>query len=142
MRQCTTWVIIVLLCAGVSAAEAEDKRDTLPQVPTAGMVTMLDLGAHKCIPCKMMAPILKKLKQEYDGKASILFIDVRQHRKQGHKYGIRTIPTQIFFDKKGKEVYRHQGFLSEEAIIRQLAEMGINRVENNDVKDSAKDIAR
>jgi thioredoxin 1 len=127
MRQFTRWVILVLLFAGASGAKAEDKQEPLPQVPAEGMVTMLDLGAHKCIPCKMMAPILKKLKKEYEAKASIVFIDVWQHREQAQKYGIRAIPTQIFFDKKGKEVYRHEGFFSEEAIIRQLAKMGVDR---------------
>jgi thioredoxin 1 len=127
MRQFTRWVILVLLFAGASGAKAEDKQEPLPQVPTEGMVTMLDLGAHKCIPCKMMAPILKKLKKEYEAKASIVFIDVWQHREQAQKYGIWAIPTQIFFDKQGKEVYRHEGFFSEEAIIRQLAKMGVDR---------------
>ncbi|MDY6989910.1 MAG: thioredoxin family protein [Thermodesulfobacteriota bacterium] len=142
MRQFTRWVILVLLFAGVSGAEAEDKGKPLPQVPTEGMVTMVDLGAHKCIPCKMMAPILKKLKKQYEAKASIIFIDVWQHREQAQKYAIRTIPTQIFFDKEGEEVYRHQGFMSEEAIIGQLEEMGVDRLAKNDVTNAAKNITR
>ena len=142
MRQFTIRVILVLLFAGASVAGAEDKREPLPQVPTEGMVTMVDLGAHKCIPCKMMAPLLKKLKKEYEAKASIIFIDVWQHREQAQKHAIRTIPTQIFFDKKGKEIYRHEGFMSEEAIIGQLAEMGVDRLAKNDVKNAPKNITR
>ena len=80
-----------------------------------GMVTMIDIGAHKCIPCKMMAPILEELEKEYKGRAAIMFIDVWENPEEGKKYGIRSIPTQIFYDKEGKEVYRHEGFLTKRA---------------------------
>jgi thioredoxin 1 len=94
-------------------------------IPEKGMVTLIDLGAKKCIPCKMMAPILQKLEKAYDGKARIIFIDVWENRDQAKRFGIEGIPTQIFFDKEGKEVYRHGGFMAEEAIHKQLAAMGV-----------------
>jgi thioredoxin 1 len=97
----------------------------LPEVPAEGMVTMVDLGARKCIPCKMMAPILEELKREYDGRALIVFIDVRVHRGEGRKYGIRLIPTQIFFDKSGKEVFRHEGFMDKKSIVQVLENLGV-----------------
>jgi len=89
------------------------------------MVTMIDLGAKKCIPCKMMAPILEKIEKNYKGKAAIIFIDVWKNKDQAKRFGIRAIPTQIFFNKKGKEVYRHVGFMGEKAIIEQLKKMGV-----------------
>ncbi len=91
-----------------------------PEIPVKNMVTMVDLGADKCVPCKLMAPILDKLRKEYTEKAAILFIDVWKEPDQAKKYGIRTIPTQIFFDKSGKEQYRHAGFMSEADIKKQL----------------------
>lgn len=100
-------------------------EDTPAQVPQPGMVTMVDLGAHSCIPCKMMAPILKKLTSEYEGKAAIVFIDVWQKRSEAKRFKVSMIPTQIFFDKDGNEVFRHQGFMDEEAIIVQLSKMGV-----------------
>ena len=90
------------------------------------MVTMIDLGADSCVPCKLMAPILKKLEKEYSGRAAIVFIDVWKYKDQARRFGIRAIPTQIFFDKEGKEVYRHLGFMSEKAIVTQLKKMGVN----------------
>jgi len=96
------------------------------QVPVKGMVTMVDLGADSCIPCKMMAPIITKLEKTYRGKAAIVFIDVWKDKEPAKRFGIRAIPTQIFFDRSGKEVYRHTGFLSEADIILQLKEMGIS----------------
>jgi len=114
----TTFTLFLFFVSPVySASQAE--------IPVKGMVTMVDLGATKCIPCKMMAPILEKLTKQYEGHAAIIFIDVWEDNSQGRKFGVRSIPTQIFYDKDGKEVYRHQGFLAEEAIINQLARMGV-----------------
>ncbi|MCX5857928.1 MAG: thioredoxin domain-containing protein [Deltaproteobacteria bacterium] len=95
------------------------------QVPVKGKVTMVDLGAASCIPCKMMAPILEKLEKHYRGKAVVVFIDLRYDREAAQRFGVRAIPTQIFFDKNGKEVNRHIGFMSEEAIVAQLQSMGV-----------------
>jgi len=97
-----------------------------PDVPVKGMVTMVDLGAKSCVPCKMMAPILTKLEKEYKGRAAIVFIDVRDAPDQAGRFGIRVIPTQIFYDKQGKEVLRHSGFMGEETIVTQLKRMGVN----------------
>ncbi len=89
------------------------------------MVTMIDLGAKKCIPCKMMAPILEKMEKTYTGKAVIAFIDVWEHNEQAQRFRIRAIPTQIFFDKNSKEVYRHTGFMAEKDIVEILEKMGV-----------------
>jgi len=104
---------------------SETVSGELREVPVKGMVTMVDLGADSCIPCKMMAPILKKMEKKYDGKAAIIFIDVWKHRDQAKRFGIRAIPTQIFFNKEGQEVYRHVGFMSEAAIVEQLKKMEV-----------------
>lgn len=101
------------------------------KIPSKGMVTMVDLGAKSCIPCKMMAPIIEKLEKVYEGEAAIVFIDVWKHRGQVKRFRIRAIPTQIFFDKQAKEVYRHVGFMSEKAIVKQLKKMGVVLGENN-----------
>lgn len=98
---------------------------SLKELPVKGMVTMIDLGAKSCIPCKMMAPIMKKVEEKYKGKAAILFIDVWKNQAPAKRFGIRTIPTQIFFDREGREVYRHVGFMSEESIVTQLKKMGV-----------------
>jgi thioredoxin 1 len=104
-----------------SAAQAAESKE----IPAKGMVTMVDLGAKKCVPCKMMAPIIEKVEKTYQGKAVIHFFDVWEDREPATRFGIQGIPTQIFFDKDAKEVYRHVGFLSEEAIVSQLAKMGV-----------------
>ncbi len=94
-------------------------------IPVKGMVTMVDLGAGVCIPCKLMAPILEKLEKEYAGRAAVVFLDVWKDKAPVKRFGIRAIPTQIFFDQNGKEVYRHEGFLSEEEIVGRFKDMGV-----------------
>lgn len=116
-----TVLIIIMTGTGYS----EESASVPSSVPVKGMVTMVDLGAKKCIPCKMMAPILEKLEKAYDGKAAIVFIDVWEHKEEAQRFGIRAIPTQIFFDADGKEVVRNTGFMPEEAIVGQLLKMGV-----------------
>jgi thioredoxin 1 len=106
-------------------AYADEMVKDFNKIPVKGSVTMIDLGAKKCIPCKMMAPILEKLEKTYQGKADIVFIDVWQNNDQGTRFKVSAIPTQIFFDKNGQEVFRHVGFMDEESIIRQLTKMGV-----------------
>ncbi len=86
---------------------------------------LADFGRGTCIPCKMMQPILEKLEREYKGKASILILDVGEYAALARKHRIMMIPTQIFFDANGNEVYRHQGFMAEKDIVAQLKKMGV-----------------
>ena len=113
---------LALFAPAVSLAETDVDFNALP---VKGMVTMIDLGAKKCIPCKMMAPIMEKMEKKYEGRAAIVFIDVWEHREQARRFGIRGIPTQIFFDADGKEVVRHLGFMPEEAIVKALSQLGV-----------------
>ena len=117
----TTLVFLVLLIPTFEIAKADEFNN----LPVKGMVTMIDLGAKKCIPCKMMAPILEKMERVYKGKAVIAFIDVWEHQEPVNRFGIRAIPTQIFFDKNGQEVFRHEGFLAEKNIVAILEKMGV-----------------
>lgn len=114
-------VVCVHLMLGASIGVAAQES----QIPVPGMVTMVDLGAKKCVPCKMMAPILEELKTEYADRAAIIFIDVWVSPDAGRKFGIRAIPTQIFFDAEGKEVGRHEGFLDKASIVAELQKLGV-----------------
>ena len=89
-------------------------------IPRSGMVTLVDLGARTCIPCKMMAPILDELAKEYEGKAAVIFVDVFQNPAEAKRFKVSVMPTQIFFDKKGQEITRHLGFMAKNDIVEQL----------------------
>ena len=95
------------------------------EVPIKGMVTMVDIGAKACIPCKMMIPIIESLSEEYEGRAGIVFIDVWKNPNETEKFGIRVIPTQIFYDQDGNEVMRHEGYISKEDIVAVLTKLGV-----------------
>lgn len=119
MLKLTAVIFFSLLICGIAGSEP------IPQVPVKDTVTMVDIGAKKCIPCKMMAPIMAELEKEYKDRAAIVFIDVWENPNEGKKFGIQTIPTQIFYDKTGKEVWRHVGFLDKKAIVAMLEKLGV-----------------
>ena len=114
----------LLLPMSAFAAETP-KADPTNAPAKADLPRLVDLGADKCIPCKMMAPVLKDLKQEYAGRMEVQFIDVWKTPDAGKAYRINLIPTQIFFDAAGKELFRHEGFFSKADILAKWKELGI-----------------
>jgi thioredoxin 1 len=100
-------------------------NDGVQEIPVPGMATLAELGSLNCVPCKLMAPIMEELKQEYDGRLAIVFVDIMEHPGTGQKFNIMAIPTQIFFDADGKEVVRHVGFMDKAAIVAELEKIGI-----------------
>lgn len=125
-------LIVAALVAVVVGAVLlkQGKQTTKVSAPAAStevkLPKLLDLGAGKCIPCKMMAPILEDLKKEYAGKLIVEFIDVWQIPDAGKQYSIDVIPTQIFYDATGKELFRHSGFFAKEDILGKWKELGVN----------------
>ncbi len=108
-----------------ATAAAGETSKTAP--PTgARLPKLIDLGADKCIPCKAMAPILEGLKKEYAGRFEVEFIDVWKNEEAGKQYGIEMIPTQIFYDASGKELFRHQGFFGKEDILGKWKELEVD----------------
>jgi thioredoxin 1 len=74
----------------------------LEKLKSYGLPIIIDFGADSCIPCKEMAPVLKGLNEELQGKAIIKFVDVWKYEKLAEGYPISLIPTQIFIDANGK----------------------------------------
>jgi thioredoxin 1 len=110
-----------------SAVAAESTPGATPPIPTPGMVTMVDLGANQCIPCKMMTPIIEELKKEYENRVSIIFIDVWKNPEMAQRFAVRGIPTQIFYGKDGVEFGRHMGFMDKKSIISAFEKLGVSR---------------
>ena len=127
MRFRVVFVLAVLLLLYATCSFSAQKTPSDLALPIEGMVTMIDFGAETCIPCKMMKPILEELHKEYKGKAAIVYVDIRGRSNIARKYRLRGIPTQVFFDVSGKEVYRHVGFLDKTSIEKQLKEMGVRK---------------
>ena len=114
-----SWGLIATALIAVLAIAA-------PEAPVeTKLPRLLDLGAGKCIPCKLMAPILEGLKKEYAGRMDVEFIDVWRNPASGKQYSINLIPTQIFFDASGKELVRHEGFFGKDDILAKWKELGV-----------------
>jgi thiol-disulfide isomerase/thioredoxin len=112
-----------MVAAGGSAGESG--TEAVPAA-TARLPRLVDLGADKCIPCKMMAPILAEFQRDYADRFTTEFIDVWKNPAAGTEYGIRVIPTQIFYDAEGKERFRHEGFFGKEDMLGKWKELGVD----------------
>lgn len=143
------WIVLAVAIVGVLIAKNAGKKPASADTPTVNntpaateangvqggqepasqgkaIPRLLDLGATQCIPCKMMAPILEDLKKTYIGRLDVQFIDVWENPDAGKKYGINMIPTQIFYDATGKELFRHEGFFGKEDILAKWKEFGVD----------------
>ncbi|MBN1764612.1 MAG: thioredoxin family protein [Sedimentisphaerales bacterium] len=144
-------IIIVLLLGGAVAAVMIAKQDSNTCCPitraidfikspetsdseTAGetdshskrLPRLIDLGSDSCVPCKMMEPVLEELKTEYSGTLDVKFINVRLYPEAAEDYRITLIPTQIFFNAGGEELYRHEGYMSKQDILSKWQELGVD----------------
>lgn len=116
----------LIMTAQPAFAELPSASDAVvKQALASGKPTVIDLGARTCIPCKKMAPILESMATEYRGKASVLFIDVHENKEAAERFKVQMIPTQIFFDAKGKELKRHIGFMEKADIAKELKIAGV-----------------
>lgn len=100
-------------------------ENPLDRARMSGKPTMAEFGATGCIPCDMMQPILDKLRQNYPDRLNVVFVHVREDPIMAARFGIQAIPVQVFFDKNGREVFRHAGIYSEAEILRKLSEMEV-----------------
>jgi len=132
-------IVAAAAFSGIAGAQENDPARCTgtppPQVQAAAgsntsttkkLPRLVDLGASKCVPCKMMAPILEGLKKEYGGRMDVQFIDVWKTPEAGKEYGVRFIPTQIFYGTDGKESFRHEGFFGKEDILAKWKELGMD----------------
>jgi thioredoxin 1 len=93
----------------------------------SGKPTMVEFGAAGCVPCDMMQPILDHLRKNYSDKLNVVFVHVGEEQVLGARYGIRSIPVQVFYDARGQEAFRHVGFFAQEEVLKQLARMGVEK---------------
>jgi thioredoxin 1 len=112
------------LQAAASPAPLTDTGEEFKKALTSGRPVLVDFGANSCMPCRQIRPILQEIKQEYTGKATVLVIDVYKYKELAGEYRVQVIPTLIFFDKSGKEVFRHMGAWDKASMVGKLKEAG------------------
>ena len=117
------FIVISSVCLSMSGLRGSEVA------PGAGTPTALpllvDLGAGRCVPCRLMAPILAELEKDYAGQLKVTFIDVLKNRAEGGRFGVLVIPTQIFYDATGRERFRHEGFMAKKDILAKWEELGV-----------------
>jgi len=118
------WICVVLISVIVTAqgCPAQEARSSPDKVNPR----LLDIGSKTCIPCKLMTPILEGLKQEFAGTLDVEFVEVGfgGNPALAKQHAVTTIPTQIFFDADGKELRRHEGYISRYGILDKWRELG------------------
>ena len=125
------WVRVAIVGALASAVAVvlslrPPSREAHTVAGEAGLPLLVDLGANKCVPCKAMVPVLADLRREKAGKLQVEFVDVWADPEAAEKFKVQILPTQLFLDASGREVARHEGFMSKEAILGRWRELGIS----------------
>jgi len=100
-------------------------EDDFKKALASGRPVLVNFGANNCLPCRQLRPVLKEVSKEYGEKASILVIDVYKYQELARQHKIMALPTLVFFDSKGKEVFRHMGIMDKENIVAKLEEIGM-----------------
>jgi thioredoxin 1 len=119
-----TAIIAVLLFIGCGKKETTDQHGSATATSENALITFIELGSVNCIPCKQMQPVMKSIETRYAGQVNVVFHDVWKDKAPAQKYGIKLIPTQVFLDKDGKEIMRHEGFYAEADIDTLLQNHG------------------
>ena len=106
-------------------APESNTEEEFKKALTSGKPVLVDFGANSCVPCRQLRPILKEISQENAGKATILVIDVYKYQGLAKDYKVALLPTLVFFDSNGKEVFRQMGIMDKEKIVAKLKEIGM-----------------
>ncbi len=123
MKKIIITLMVCLLFAVNSNSETKEKKSTNGHYK----IHFIELGSVKCIPCKMMMKVMDRIEKRFKGQIKITFYDVwtQEQKKYAYIYKINGIPTQVFLDEKGNEIYRHVGFFPEEKLAAFLISMGL-----------------
>jgi thioredoxin 1 len=88
-------------------------------------VTFLELGSVGCRPCEAMKPVMQGVRDKYGKQVEVTFHDVKKDPSIARKWRVVLIPTQIFLDPEGQEVFRHEGFFGLDEVEKVLQRMGV-----------------
>jgi len=115
--------------AAVTTAEpvpAKPATVTAPRAAAAAVKPrLLEIGSSRCMSCIEMAKVLDALRASQGAKLKVDFVDVFEQPEAGDRYKISLIPTQIFYDTAGREIFRHTGYFSHDDILAKFRDLGV-----------------
>lgn len=117
----------VVSCGEQKSASQTAPANNVKQQVARAKITFVELGSVNCIPCKAMQPVMHSIAKKYGEQIQVIFYDVWTPEQQHYArdFNIRVIPTQVFLDQNGNEIFRHQGFFAEAEIDRFLQGQGL-----------------
>ena len=119
--------LFIISCSSEPKKEDQQQNQSNVQNVTTAKITFIELGSVKCVPCRQMQPVMKAIEQKFAGQVKVIFYDV-WNKEQNHfayDYHINLIPTQVFLNAQGNEIFRHEGFFPEEKITEFLKKQGL-----------------
>ncbi|MCE5198154.1 MAG: thioredoxin family protein [Armatimonadota bacterium] len=104
-------------------------RQSLPpeiaKLTAGGKPGVMEFTAQWCEPCRGMKSIVDKIKSDYRGRLNVMTVDIDQNPDLTQKYNVTAVPVLLFYDKNGKQVTRHEGYLPSDEFRTQLSQMGV-----------------
>ncbi|MEO0233486.1 MAG: thioredoxin family protein [candidate division WOR-3 bacterium] len=126
-----SFIIIISFFSCTPNENVRSSTESVPEKLSFGnyKITFIEIGSTTCIPCQMMQPIMKEIKDSFPNDVQVVFYDLnnRENLKYAQKYSVRVIPTQIFIDNKGEIIFKHQGFFPKDEIFEFLKSKGVKK---------------
>jgi thioredoxin 1 len=102
------------------------RDNAVDKARSSGKPSVIQFDAAASPPGEMMQPFLESLQKNHPETLNVVFVNLGEEQILGVRYGIREAPTQVFFDKSGKEISRNAGMLNAEELAQQVAKIGVN----------------
>ncbi len=119
------YLLAIMLFAISCGKKEEAKENETQKSNSTAIVKFIEVGSDKCIPCKQMKEVIANITAKYKEQLDFEMVDINKDKDAVSKYGVQLIPTQIFYDKSGKEFFRHVGYFPEEKIDSLLQANGL-----------------
>lgn len=113
---------VVLLCAAATALAADPLGD---EARVAGKPLIVDFGMTRCQQCIEQSKTMEELQAEVGGRVLLKFVHVGKEEALAEEYKVLMIPTLVFFDARGKELFRNVGQMKKDAMLAKARDLGL-----------------
>lgn len=124
-RKSLILITLTLLCVTFAVPARGDKIDPSSRFPVPEKFTLLNVYADFCFACRMLKPILEKIKEDCRENLAVVDLDAEQNLELMREMNVKAVPVLFFYNLDGSLHLRHEGFMREESIRAVLEEMGL-----------------